>query len=311
MPRKSTLRSFKNRDVISVRDFSKGDIQHVLKVAKTFKARPHPDLLKGTILASLFFEPSTRTRFSFESAMERLGGSVISLADAKSSSSSKGESLSDSIRIVEKYCDVIVMRHPLEGSARLAAEVSKNPVLNGGDGANQHPTQTFLDLFSIHETQKKLAGLHVALVGDLKYGRTTHSLAYALALFGARLYFIAPQSLQMPDHVMRDLEKIKAKYSFHTHPEPFMPKLDIFYATRIQKERFPDPLEYEKVEGIYVITKKLLKKVKKNFRILHPLPRVNEINYEVDNTPYAYYFEQANNGLYVRQALLALVMGKV
>lgn len=305
------MQSFANRDVISIRDFSRGDIQHIVKVAKVFKDRPHPGLLKGTILASLFFEPSTRTRFSFESAMERLGGSVISLADAKASSSSKGESLSDSIRIVEKYCDVIVMRHPLEGSARLAAEISKNPVINGGDGANQHPTQTFLDLFSINETQKKLSGLNVALVGDLKYGRTTHSLTYALALFGARLYFISPQSLQMPDHVIRDLKKMKAKYSFHSHPEPLMSKLDIFYATRIQRERFPDPLEYEKVEGIYVITNKLLKKVKKNFRILHPLPRVNEINYEVDDTPYAYYFEQANNGLYVRQALLALLMGKV
>lgn len=284
---------------------------HILNTAKKFKIKVNPILLKHKILASLFFEPSTRTRFSFESAMERLGGSIISLAEAKSSSASKGESVSDSIKIVDKYCDVIAMRHSLEGSARLASEVSNNPILNGGDGANQHPTQTFLDLFSILETQKKLKGLNVALVGDLKYGRTTHSLAYALGMFGARLFFIAPPSLQMPSYVTHDLKKLKAKYSTHTEPERIMPKLDIFYATRIQKERFGDPMEYEKVKDAYIITNKLLTKVKKNFKILHPLPRVNEINYEVDNTPYAYYFEQANNGLFVREALLALVLGKV
>ncbi|MFA6098961.1 MAG: aspartate carbamoyltransferase [Patescibacteria group bacterium] len=302
--------NFKNRNIISIRDFSREEILHILGTAKKFKNKPHPDLLKRKILASLFFEPSTRTRFSFESAMQRLGGSVISLADAKTSSSAKGESVSDSIKIVDKYCDVIVMRHSLEGAARLAAEVTDNPILNGGDGANQHPTQTFLDLFSIMETQGRLKNLNVALVGDLKYGRTTHSLAYALGLFGARLFFVAPPSLQMPFHVIHDLKKIKAKYSTYTDPERLMPKLDIFYATRIQKERFDYPLAYEKVKDTFVITNKLLAKVKKNFKILHPLPRVNEINYEVDNTPYAYYFQQANNGLYVRQALLALVLGK-
>ncbi|MCH7492759.1 aspartate carbamoyltransferase, partial [Patescibacteria group bacterium] len=270
-----------------------------------------PTMLKNKILASLFFEPSTRTRFSFESAMQRLGGSIISLADGKVSAAAKGESLSDSIKIVEKYCDVIVMRHSLEGSARLAGEVSSNPIINGGDGANQHPTQTFLDLFSILETQGTLAKLNVAIVGDLKYGRTTHSLAYALGLFKSKLHFVAPLALQMPKYVIRELKKIKAKFSFHQRPEPIMSKLDIFYATRIQKERFPDPLEYEKVKDAYIITNQLLTKVKKKFRILHPLPRVNEINYEVDDTPYAYYFEQANNGLYVREALLALVLGKV
>ncbi|MDD5040469.1 MAG: aspartate carbamoyltransferase [Patescibacteria group bacterium] len=303
--------NFKNRDIISIHDFSKEDIMHILKTAKRFKAAPAPGLLKNKILASLFFEPSTRTRFSFESAMQRLGGSVITLADAKTSSSAKGESVADSIRIVEKYCDVIVMRHSIEGSARLAAEVSNNPIINGGDGANQHPTQTFLDLFSILETQGKLKGLNVAIVGDLKYGRTTHSLAYALGMFGSRLHFVSPVSLQMPNHVMHELKKMKAKFTIHQHPEKIMPKLDIFYATRIQKERFPDPVEYEKVKDVYIITNKLLTKVKKNFRILHPLPRVNEINYEVDTTPYAYYFQQANNGLYVREALLALTLGKI
>ncbi|MBU0963801.1 aspartate carbamoyltransferase [Patescibacteria group bacterium] len=305
------MKPFKNRNIISIKDFTKEEIMHILNTAKKFKIKVNPILLKHKILASLFFEPSTRTRFSFESAMERLGGSIISLAEAKSSSASKGESVSDSIKIVDKYCDVIAMRHSLEGSARLASEVSNNPILNGGDGANQHPTQTFLDLFSILETQKKLKGLNVALVGDLKYGRTTHSLAYALGMFGARLFFIAPPSLQMPSYVTHDLKKLKAKYSTHTEPERIMPKLDIFYATRIQKERFGDPMEYEKVKDAYIITNKLLTKVKKNFKILHPLPRVNEINYEVDNTPYAYYFEQANNGLFVREALLALVLGKV
>lgn len=305
------MESFKNRNIISIRDFSKKEILHILETAKKFKNKPHTSMLKNKILASLFFEPSTRTRFSFESAMERLGGSVISLADAKASSSAKGESVSDSIKIVEKYCDVVVMRHSLEGSARLAAEVTQNPIINGGDGANQHPTQTFLDLFSILETQKKLRGLNVAIVGDLKYGRTTHSLAYALAMFGAKLHFVSPTALKMPKYVTHELKKMKAKYTEHKHPDKIMSKLDIFYATRIQKERFPDPLEYEKVKDVYVITNKLLTKVKKNFRILHPLPRVNEINYEVDDTPYAYYFEQANNGLYVREALLALVLGKV
>lgn len=302
--------NFKNRDVISIRDFSKQEILYVLNKAKQFKAKPYPTLLRGKVMASLFFEPSTRTRFSFESAMQHLGGSVITLADAKTSSSAKGESLSDSIRIVEKYCDAIVMRHPLEGSARLAADVSSNPVLNGGDGANQHPTQTFLDLFSILETQKKLSGLNVAMVGDLKYGRTVHSLAYALSLFNSRLYFISPESLKMPGHVLDEIKENKTKFSEHTQPEKIMSKLDVFYATRIQKERFADAMEYEKVKDVYIINNALLKNVKKNFRILHPLPRVNEINYEVDDTPYAYYFQQASNGLWVREALLALTLGK-
>jgi len=302
--------NFKNRDIISIRDFTKEEILFLLNAARKFKEKPHPDLLKGKILASLFFEPSTRTRFSFESAMERLGGSIITLAEAKVSSSAKGESLSDAIQIVEKYCDAIVMRHSLEGSARLAADVTTNPVINGGDGANQHPTQTFLDLFSILETQKKLKSLNVALVGDLKYGRTVHSLAYALSLFNCRLYFISPLSLRMPEHVLSELKRNKTKYSEHLRPERIMDKLDIFYATRIQKERFADAIEYEKVKDVYIINKDLLKKVKKNFRILHPLPRVNEINYEVDDTSYAYYFQQASNGLWVREALLALVLGK-
>lgn len=305
------MQSFANRNIISIRDFNKEEILHILKTAKKFKQKAHPTLLKNKILASLFFEPSTRTRFSFESAMERLGGSVISLADAKVSATAKGESVADSIRIVEKYCDVIVMRHSLEGSARLAGEVSTNPIINGGDGANQHPTQTFLDLFSIMETQGTLEKLNVAIVGDLKYGRTTHSLAYALGMFGSRLHFVAPNALQMPKYVTHELKKMKVKYSTHKRPEAIMSKLDIFYATRIQKERFPDPLEYEKVKDVYVITNKLLTKVRKNFKILHPLPRVNEINYEVDETPYAYYFEQANNGLYTREALLALALGKI
>lgn len=303
--------NFKNRDIISIKDFSKEEILYILKTAQKFKVQSFSNLLKNKILASLFFEPSTRTRFSFESAMQRLGGSILSLADPKVTSTIKGESLSDSVKIMEKYCDVIVIRHNLEGAARLAAEVSQNPVINGGDGANQHPTQTFLDLFSILETQGKLSGLNVALTGDLKYGRTTHSLAYALALFKSKLHFIAPPSLQMPDYVIHELKKLRAIYSLHTRPEKIMPKLDIFYATRIQKERFPDPMEYEKVKDVYIITKKFLEKVKKNFKILHPLPRVNEINYEVDDTPYAYYFEQANNGLYVREALLSLILGKI
>ena len=304
-------KSYQNKDVISVKDLTKADIQKILNVAQQLKKKPRPELLKHKVMASLFFEPSTRTRLSFETAMERLGGRVVGFAEAGVSSSSKGESLYDAMKIVGQYVDVVAMRHPVEGSARRAAESTDKPVLNGGDGANQHPTQTLLDLFTIYETQKKLNGLAIAMVGDLKYGRTVHSLASALTHFGARLYFVAPEMLQMPDYICKELKDKKIKYSLHEDINEVVNKVDILYMTRIQKERFTDPLDYERAKDVYVLTKDHLAKAKKNMRVMHPLPRVNEIATEVDDTPHAYYFEQAENGLYARQALLALVLGKI
>lgn len=303
--------NFLNRDIISISDFTKEEILHVLKHAKNFKQKPNQKILDGKIMASLFFEPSTRTKLSFDTAMKRLGGAVIGFADAGMTSTAKGETLQDSIEVIEKYADVIVIRHPIEGAARLAAEKTDKPILNGGDGANQHPTQTMLDLFTIQETQKKLEGLNIAMMGDLKYGRTVHSLAQALAHFKAKLYFISPDSLKMPEHIKNELKDKKIKFSEYKKISDIITKIDILYDTRIQKERFPDLYEYEKVKNLYILKLSDLKNAKKNLRVLHPLPRVNEIEYAIDQTPYAYYFQQAANGLYVRQALLSLVLGAI
>ncbi|MFH1426707.1 MAG: aspartate carbamoyltransferase [Candidatus Kerfeldbacteria bacterium] len=303
--------NFKGRDIISITDLTKQEINHILQVAEKMKKAPKPSLLKDYVMASLFYEPSTRTRLSFETAAERLGMSIIGFAEAGVSSTAKGESLHDSIKNIGLYADVIAMRHPAEGSARLAAEATDKPVINGGDGANQHPTQTLLDLFSIKESQKKLTGLSIALVGDLKFGRTTHSLAQALAHYDARLYFVAPDALQMPMHIQQYLKERNIKFSLHDKIESVINKVDIIYMTRIQKERFPDPLEYERVKNVYVLSTDMLEKVKPNMKVMHPLPRVNEIDPAVDNTKYAYYFQQAENGLFARQAVLSLVLGKV
>jgi len=303
--------NFKNRDIISINDLNKNEILLILKQAQKLKQTAQPKLLQNKIMASCFFEPSTRTRLSFETAMERLGGKVMGFSDGKVSSAKKGETTFDSMKIIGQYADVIAMRHPLEGSARRAAEATDKPVLNGGDGANQHPTQTLLDLFTIKECQKKLTGLNVALVGDLKYGRTTHSLAQALTHFNARLYFVAPDSLQMPEYICAELKKKKIKYSCHNKIENIINKVDILYMTRIQAERFADPLEYQRIKNVFVLNAKMLNKVKNNLKIMHPLPRVNEITTAVDQTKYAYYFQQAENGLYIRQALLGLVLGKL
>ncbi len=299
------------KDIISIKDLTKTEILNILKHAKALKAKPQPSLLKDKVMASLFFEPSTRTRLSFETAMERLGGRIIGFADPGVSSASKGETLYDAIKVIGQYADVVAMRHPMEGAARLASEASDKPILNGGDGANQHPTQTLLDLFTIYESQKTLNNLSVAMVGDLKYGRTVHSLASALKLFNSKLYFVAPEALQMPEYICRDLKRNKIKYSSHEEIKDVVNKVDILYMTRIQKERFPDPLDYERVKDVYVLTKDHLEKVKPNMKVMHPLPRVNEIDIEVDSTPHAYYFQQAENGLYVRQALLGLVLNKL
>ena len=302
---------FKCKSIVSIRDISKKEILHILEVANGMEENPKHELFKGKVMASLFFEPSTRTRLSFESAMKKLGGEVVGFAEAGVSSAKKGESLSDTVKTVENYSDVIVMRHPLEGTARLASEVVSIPVLNGGDGANQHPTQTLLDLYTMLKTQKKLEGLEVAMVGDLKYGRTVHSLAIALAKFKCRMYFVSPDLLKMPDYIIEELKEKDIEYSEHKEIKEIMDKVDIFYMTRIQRERFSDPSEYEKVKNVYVLTKDMLADVRPNLKIMHPLPRVNEIAAEIDATPYAVYFQQAANGIFVRQALIALVLGAV
>jgi aspartate carbamoyltransferase catalytic subunit len=303
--------SFKNRDILSIVDFTKEDLLKVINTAEELKKHPRPDLLKGKIMASCFFEPSTRTRLSFETAMLRLGGSVTGFADPDTISAKKGETLFDSINTVGNYVDIIVIRHPVEGAVRRASEATETPVINGGDGANQHPTQTLLDLFTIKECQKKLSHLKIAMVGDLKYGRTVHSLAQALVHFNPQLYFVAPDSLQMPGHIIDNLKTEGIKYSFHSDIESVINKVDILYMTRIQKERFSDPLEYERLKSVFILKTDMLNKVKKNLRIMHPLPRVGEIDMAVDSTEHAYYFTQVKNGVYVREALLALVLGKL
>ena len=303
--------SFKGRDIISIRDFTKKDIIHILDVAEEMEKKGYRKILHGKVLATLFFEPSTRTRLSFESAMNRLGGRVIGFADARISSTAKGESLRDTVRVVEKYCDVIVLRHSLDGSARAAAESVSVPLINAGDGSNQHPTQTLLDLYTIRKVQGKISGLKIAIVGDLKYGRTVHSLATALSMFGCKLYFVSPENLKMPRYVLEELDKRSIEYSEHLEIEEIISEVDILYSTRMQKERFPDLAEYEKVKNAYIIGTEILNSAKDNLKIMHPLPRVNEITSDVDETCYAQYFEQAGNGVPIRQAILALVLGKV
>ena len=302
---------FKDRDIISINDFSKEELLHILKVVRQIEQKPQNNLLKGKILAALFFEPSTRTRLSFLSAMGQCGGEVIGFSNANTTSIQKGESLWDTIKMTEQYANVIVIRHPLEGSARLAAEAASIPVINGGDGSNQHPTQTLLDMYTIQKTKGNLENLHIGFVGDLKYGRTVHSLVIALSHFNPIFYFIAPDELQIPESYLDDLYRNRIKYHKTSDLGRFSKELDVLYVTRIQKERFPDPLEYEKFKGIYRIDETFLQQVKKDLKIMHPLPRVDEIDKSVDNTVHAAYFEQAANGIPVRKALLALVLGKV
>ncbi|MBI2658367.1 aspartate carbamoyltransferase [Candidatus Woesearchaeota archaeon] len=302
---------FKNRDIISINDFSKEELLHILKVVRQLEQKPKSSLLNGKILAALFFEPSTRTRLSFTSAMEQLSGKVIGFSNANTTSIQKGESLWDTIKMAEQYSDAIVIRHPLEGSARLAAEAASIPVINGGDGSNQHPTQTMLDLYTIQKTKGKLDGLHIGFVGDLKYGRTVHSLVIALAHFNPTFYFIAPDDLQIPESYLDELFQKRVKYHKTSDLGRFSRELDVLYVTRIQKERFPDPLEYEKFKGIYRVDEAFLQGVKKELKIMHPLPRIDEIDKSVDSTSHAAYFGQAANGIPVRKALLALVLGKI
>lgn len=301
----------KKKDIISINDLSKEEILYILKTAEEMTTKDCSQLCKGKILATLFFEPSTRTRLSFETSMKRMGGSVIGFTGEESTSRTKGESLYDTIKIVEGYADIIVMRHKVDGSARLAAEASKVPVINGGDGSNQHPTQMLLDLYTIKQSQGRLENLKIAMVGDLKYGRTVHSLAVAMAMFNAEMYFVAPEQLQMPNYILEDLQKNNITYHLVDNMQEIIEKVDILYMTRIQKERFPDLQEYEKVKNVFILSKKLLETAKPNMKILHPLPRVNEISEEVDIEPHAYYFNQAHYGIPVRMAIIALLLGCV
>ena len=304
---------FKNRDVISIKDFSKEEINYILNYTKKMvpyaKGEKHTDILREKILSSLFFEPSTRTRLSFESAMNRLGGRVIGFADPSATSQKKGESLADTIRMADSYADAIVIRHPQEGAARLSTEFAESPVLNAGDGAGQHPTQCLLDLFTIVTERKKIKGNKIVLLGDLKYGRTVHSLAYALSLLGAELTFVSPESLKMPKEVINECKEFGVEPSSISNLERAVKDADVLYVTRIQKERFPDAEEYNRVVGMYKVDIDLLKHAKEDLIIMHPLPRVVEIDPEVDKTPHALYFKQAFNGVPVRMALLSLILG--
>lgn len=299
----------KNRSLVSIDDFTTEEILKILNLTEEFEREPTQRLLEGKVIATLFFEPSTRTRLSFESAINRLGGKIIGFTDAANSSVSKGETLNDTIRTVNNYCDLIVMRHHIEGSARFASEIATVPIINAGDGANQHPSQTMLDLYSIRKTQGALENLNIFLVGDLKYGRTVHSLMMAMSRWNATFNFISPEELKMPDEFKLYLDNLGLKYYEHTDFTDIISKADIIYMTRVQKERFSDPIEYEKVKNIYVLKNSMLKNTKPNMRVLHPLPRVNEINQDVDSSPKAYYFEQALNGVYTRQAILCSLLG--
>ncbi len=299
----------KNRSLVSIDDYSKEEWIKILDIAEEFEKQPRQRILKDFVVATLFFEPSTRTRLSFESAASYLGAKVIGFTDAASSSVQKGETLNDTILTVSNYSDIIVMRHPKDGSARYASEVAQVPIINAGDGANQHPTQTLLDLYSIRKTQGKLDDLDITFVGDLKYGRTVHSLVIALCNFNATFHLVSPEELKLPSYVKRHIKERNLTYHQYTDLNDAIDKSDILYMTRVQRERFSDPIEYEKVKNAYILKNSMLENARNNMRIMHPLPRVNEINEDVDDNPKAYYFQQAQNGVYVRQALLTSILG--
>lgn len=299
-----------NRSLVTIANLTRDKIEYLIEMAAEFEKHPNCRLLEGKVVATLFFEPSTRTRLSFETAANRLGARVIGFTDPKVTSSSKGETLKDTLKMVSNYADVIVMRHYLEGAARYASEVTPTPVVNAGDGANQHPSQTMLDLYSIKKTQGTLENLHIYLIGDLKYGRTVHSLLMAMRHFNPVFHFVAPAELAMPDeyklycraHGIRFVEDSR-------FDEESIAEADILYMTRVQRERFSDLMEYERVKDTYILRASMLGKAKPNMKILHPLPRVNEIAYDVDDDPHAYYFDQARNGLYAREAIICDVLG--
>lgn len=294
---------------VTIADLSKEKILYMIKSAQEFEKHPNREILKGKIVATLFFEPSTRTRLSFETAANRLGARVIGFSDAKVTSTTKGETLKDTILMVSNYADIIVMRHYIEGAAQYASEIAPVPIINAGDGAHQHPSQCMLDLYSIYKTQGTLDNLEICLVGDLKYGRTVHSLIMAMRHFNPTFHFIAPKELSMPDEYKLYCRENGIKYIEHTEfNEEIISKADILYMTRVQKERFSDLMEYEKVKNVYILKNDMLKNARENMKILHPLPRVNEIEYEVDTNPHAYYIQQAQNGLYAREAIICDVL---
>ena len=297
------------KSLISITDFSTEEIVRILEIANEFENNPQPHLLDGKVVATLFFEPSTRTRLSFESAINRMGGRVIGFSDPNISSVSKGETLKDTIRIVSNYCDLIVMRHPLEGSSRYASEVATVPVINAGDGANQHPTQTLLDMYSIKKTQGRLDNINIFMVGDLKYGRTVHSLVQAMSPYNPTFNFISHPKLRMPQEYLDFLDEKKVKYYEHEQFTDIISEADIIYMTRVQRERFQDLMEYEKTKDLYILRNSMLENTKPTMKILHPLPRINEIPQDVDPNPKAYYFEQALNGVFARQAVISYVLG--
>ena len=300
----------KNESLVSISDFSKEEMLDLLEDMKFFEANPNRELLKGKVAATLFFEPSTRTRLSFETAVNRLGGRIIGFSDASTSSSSKGETLKDTIKMVGNYVDLIIMRHYLEGAARYASEVSRVPVINAGDGANQHPSQTMLDLYSIYKTQGRLTDLTITMVGDLKYGRTVHSLLMAMSYFNPTFNFVACKELQMPQEYKDFCDEHSIRYyETRDFSEEVINSSDIIYMTRVQRERFTDLIEYERVKNIYNLHNSMLANSRDNVRVLHPLPRVGEISQDVDDNPKAYYFQQAQNGLYARQAIICKVLG--
>ena len=295
-------------NLISMRNLGVDKINSLLELAENLETGKIKSDMTGKVMGALFFEPSTRTQLSFETAMKKMGGEVITMAGTKGTSVEKGETLSDTVKIINQYSDIIVMRHPMEGAAQYVSECVDIPIVNAGDGANQHPTQSLLDLYSIYKTQDSIKNLKVCMLGDLRYGRTVHSLAFALGKFNPEFYFVSPEILQMPKYILDEINQLGIKYTQTKNLDEIVNKLDILYVTRIQKERFTDPEDYEKVKSSYIITPEILKGAKKNFKILHPLPRVDEISADVDKLDCAYYFQQAKNGVYMRQAIITKLM---
>jgi aspartate carbamoyltransferase catalytic subunit len=299
----------KMKSLVSINDLSKLEIEKILDMAALFEADPNRKLAEDKVIASIFFEPSTRTRLSFETAINRLGARVIGFSEVSNTSVAKGETLKDTVTMISNYADMIVMRHPLEGSVRYASEVSGVPVINAGDGSNQHPTQTLLDLYSIGKTQKRLDNLHITMVGDLKYGRTVHSLLMAMSHFNPSFRFIAPRELAMPEEYRKYLKKNGISFEEYSDLAENIADTDIVYMTRVQKERFSEPMEYEKLKNTYILRSSMLEKTKPGMKVLHPLPRVGEISEDVDSNPKAYYFNQAKNGVYARMATICYLLG--
>ena len=295
---------------VTIADLNKDELMYLIQMAQEFEKHPNRDLLRGKVIATLFYEPSTRTRLSFETAANRLGARVIGFSDAKASSVSKGETLKDTILMVSNYADVIAMRHYIEGAAQYASEIAPVPIINAGDGAHMHPSQCLLDLYSIYKTQGTLENLNIYLVGDLKYGRTVHSLIMAMRHFNPTFHFIAPAELAMPQEYKLYCNQYGIKFQEHTEfNDKVIADADILYMTRVQKERFSDLMEYEHVKDVYILQNDMLGMAKENMKILHPLPRVNEIAYDVDDNPHAYYIQQAQNGLYAREAIFSYCLG--